>query len=490
MARVVAGPKRAAMDPLKHSQALGGVLAFLGVAGCMPLLHGPQGCSAFAKALLTRHFREPVPLQTTAVTEVSAVLGATESLLAALATVTERHRPQVIGVLTTGVTEVCGEDLAGALRTYRAGAPAGGPLVVAASTPDFHGGLSDGWSAALTALVTATVAGAAPVAGRDRAAGDAPGPGGPSGPAGWASGAVGPGAVDPGLVAVLAGPSLTAVDLDEIAGLVRGVGLRPVLVPDLSGSVDGHLADGWSPLTTGGTTVADLGRLPAAGTVCTVGAAAGPAGAALAARSGAVLSGHDHLSGLAAVDAFVAGLLAVARDRSGGRAVVSERIRRWRARLADGLLDSHFVLGGARVAVAGEPEFLVAVSSLLAGAGAEVVAAVSATDADVLRRAPCAEVVVGDLVDLADRAGDAGAELVVAGSHARDLAAGIGAAHLVAGFPVHDRLGVQLRATAGYRGSLQFLVDAGNELLEHRRHGSRPGPDPTGSDALWRGVPC
>ena len=469
MASVVAGPKRAVMDPCKHSQALGGVMAFLGVAGCMPLLHGTQGCSAFAKALLTRHFREPIPVQTSAVTQVSAVLGATESLLAALATVTDRHRPDVIGVLTTGVTEVSGEDLAGALRTYRAGAAAGGPLVIGASTPDFRGGLSDGWAAALTALVTAEVvdpAGAGPVA-----AGSA-------------------GELDRSVVAVLAGPSLTAVDLDEVAGLVRGFGLRPVLVPDLSGSLDGHLAEGWSPLTTGGTTVVDLRRLPGAGTVQVAGSAAGPAGVALAARSGAVLHVHDHLSGLAAVDGFVAELLALAPRGRDGRAAVPDGVRRGRARLTDGLLDSHFVLGGARVALAAEPEYLVAVSTLLADAGAEIVAAVSPTDAEVLRQAPCAQVVVGDLVDLADRAADAGAELVVAGSHARDLAGRIGAGHLVAGFPVYDRLGAQLRGSAGYGGSLRFLVDAANALLDHRRYGARPAPGPAGSDSLWEGVTC
>ena len=62
MARVVAGGKPAAIDPLKHSQPLGGALVFLGLANTMPMLHGSQGCTAFAKALLTRHFREPIPL--------------------------------------------------------------------------------------------------------------------------------------------------------------------------------------------------------------------------------------------------------------------------------------------------------------------------------------------------------------------------------------------------------------------------------------------
>ena len=444
MARVVTGGRKGAIDPLKHSQPLGGALVFLGLNRTMPVLHGSQGCTAFAKALLTRHFGEPIPLQTTAVTEVTAVLGGGDSLLAALDTIRAKQRPDVIGVLTTGLTEVSGEDVDGELRAYvaeRAGGAPGGPddeagvpLVVWASTPDFRGGLSDGWATALEALVRA-----APL--------DPPS-------------ARRPGDAEP--VAVLAGPSLTAVDLDELAALVRGFGLDPVIVPDLSGSLDGHLASAWSPLTTGGTTLDGLRSLGAARTILVAGATAASAGAALAGRTGAEVIRYAHLSGLAAVDALVADLM----DRTGRPA--PPQAHRWRGRLADGLLDTHFVLGGARVAIAAEPEPLVAAGSLLAAAGAEIVAAVSPTGAPVLDTAPWAEVVVGDLADLTERAADGGAELLLAGAHGRAVAERLGAAYLPLGFPVYDRLGPQLRATAGYRGSLQLLVDAANVLLDHR----------------------
>jgi nitrogenase molybdenum-iron protein NifN len=149
---------------------------------------------------------------------------------------------------------------------------------------------------------------------------------------------------------------------------------------------------------------------------------------------------------------------------------VPQRERRCRARLTDGLLDTHFVLGGARVALALEPEQLVGVGSLLRDVGAEIVAAVSPTSAPVLDRAPWDEVVVGDFTDLEERAAEGGADLILASSHGRAVAERIGAAHLPLGFPVHDRLGPQLRGTAGYRGSLELLVDAANRLLDHQGH--------------------
>ncbi len=451
--RIVLGGRSAAIDPLKHSQPLGAALMFLGVARCMPLMHGSQGCASFAKALLTRHFNEPIPLQTTAVTEVGAVLGAGDALLAALDAIAAKQRPDVIGVCTTGLTEVSGEDVAGELRDHLDERADGGPLVVLVSTPDFRGGLTDGWEAALRALVTAAPL-QSPV--------DADTPAGPT-------------------VAFLAGPSLSAVDLDELAGLARAFGVDPIVLPDLSGSLDGHLADAWSPITTGGTSAADLGRLGAAASVQAVGGTAAAAAGALATRTGAPASIHSHLSGVGHTDALVAEL----QELTGAPAPAG--VRRWRARFVDGLLDTHFVLGGARVALALEPEQLVAVSSLLHDVGAEVVVAVSPTDHPQLAGACCDEVVIGDFEDLTERGSDGGAELVLASSHARGAVRRLGAAHLEIGFPVFDRLGTALRSSAGYRGSLQLLVDAANRLLDHRAVHDHPGTAFSGAGARHAG---
>ena len=57
MARVTLSKKACTVNPLKMSQPLGGALAFMGVDGCMPLLHGSQGCTSFGLVLFVRHFR-------------------------------------------------------------------------------------------------------------------------------------------------------------------------------------------------------------------------------------------------------------------------------------------------------------------------------------------------------------------------------------------------------------------------------------------------
>lgn len=52
MAIINVANKALTVNPLKQSQALGASLAFLGLKGTIPLFHGSQGCTAFAKVVL------------------------------------------------------------------------------------------------------------------------------------------------------------------------------------------------------------------------------------------------------------------------------------------------------------------------------------------------------------------------------------------------------------------------------------------------------
>jgi nitrogenase molybdenum-iron protein NifN len=434
MATIVQDAKPVTVDPLRHSAPLGAVLAFLGVARCMPLLHSSQGCAALAKVLLTRHFRETIPLQTSALTEVNTILGSGDSLLAGIATVAERQQPDLIAVITTGLVDAAGEDVRRTLR-LRSGAP---PVVLAAVS-DLGGGLEQGYAAAVETLVAELVL---------------PGAGPP---------------VD-GQVTLLPGPALSPLDVEELRETAQAFGLRTVVLPDSSRSLDGHLDDDWAPLLSGGT---PLGAVATAGRSAAVLALG--AGLASAAR---MLTGTDawtvpHAVGLDASDALVGQLAAVAgRD-------VPDVLRHWRRRLTDGLLDGSGVLAGRRVALALEPDLLAGVAALLTEAGCHVVTAVSPNATDHLRDMPCDEVVVGDFEDTEERARDAGAELLVASSHGAATAKRLGIPLLRLGFPVVDRLGSQHLTSVGYRGSLRLLFAVANRLL------AVPDGVPNPSTTLW-----
>ena len=48
MAEIIKRNKAMSVNPLKASQPMGGSLACLGFDRAMPMLHGSQGCTAFA----------------------------------------------------------------------------------------------------------------------------------------------------------------------------------------------------------------------------------------------------------------------------------------------------------------------------------------------------------------------------------------------------------------------------------------------------------
>ena len=104
------------VNPIAHSQPMGATLAFLGVKDCLPLMHGAQGCASFTKVLFTRHFSEPIAIQNTAVSDITAVLdGGDYSILTAIENVTKKAKPSLIGLHTTGLTETKGDDIRGAV---------------------------------------------------------------------------------------------------------------------------------------------------------------------------------------------------------------------------------------------------------------------------------------------------------------------------------------------------------------------------------------
>ncbi|GAB6054547.1 nitrogenase iron-molybdenum cofactor biosynthesis protein NifN [Magnetospira thiophila] len=433
MAEIVKRKKALSVNPLKSSQTIGAALAFLGLARSLPMLHGSQGCTAFGKVFFVRHFREPIPLQTTAIDQISAVMGTDDSVVEGLKTICENSRPAIIGLPTTGLVETEGTDVTLAVRTFRDKYPEYADVVVVpVSTPDFTGCLETGFAAALSALFEAVL------------------PAQPQGLVGRR----------PRQVNLLVNATLTPGDVEELKVLVEAFDLRPVVVPDLSDSLDGHLPENdFNPLTTGGTPMDDLRTLGEAAATIVVGASLSKPADVLAARTGVPDHRFDHLMTLAEMDRLVMTLGEIAgRD-------VPVRIDRQRSRLQDAMLDCHFSIGFSKIAVAGDPDLLNGFAHLLTSMGAEVVAAVSPTNAPVFARIPTAMVKIGDLEDLHNLALEQGAELIIGNSHTVATAERLNRPLLRAGFPQYDWIGGFARTWIGYPGIRQSLFDIANLLL-------------------------
>jgi nitrogenase molybdenum-cofactor synthesis protein NifE len=424
--KIIARRKAVAVNPLKQSQPLGAALAFLGIQGAMPLFHGSQGCTAFAKVLLVNHFQEAIPLATTAMSEVSTVLGGDDNVHGGLLTVIQNSQPKLVGLFTTGLTETRGDDMQGILRDFHIANPEVTVPIVFASTPDYKGSLEDGFARAVESLVQTVPE---------------------------------PGEINPRQVTLLASAAFGPGDVAELKEMVEAFGLRAIAVPDLSTSLDGHLDDADHYTTpTGGTPIADLQAVGRSAFTLALGDSMTGAAKILTERFGTPTQTFTRLTGLGAVDDFLHALTQLSGQP------VPAKYQRQRRQVQDAMLDTHFFFGRKRVAIALEPDLLHNVAWWLHSTGAEIQTAIAPAPSPLLKDLPIEQVTIGDLEDLEDLG--ATADLWITNSKARPIARRLGIPLYLHGFPMLEHLGNGHRCTVGYRGTLDLLFAIGNILLE------------------------
>lgn len=434
--RVKVSSKAATVNPQKNSPALGATMAYLGIHNMLGLLHGAQGCSTFIRLQLSRHYKESIALNATAMSEDTAIFGGWDNLKKGIGRVIEKFHPDVVGVMTTGLTETMGDDVQSAIVHFRQEHPETAHIpIIHAATPDYCGSLQEGYAAAVEAIVATLPEG---------------------------------GAIVPDQVNLLPGAHLTPADVEEIKELIESFGLSVLCIPDISNAMDGHIDEVVLPLSTGGITVDEIRKAGRSVATLYVGDSLAKAALRLKGKFGIPAHGFTSLTGLAETDRFMEALSAIS-----GRPI-PEKHRRWRSRLMDAMVDSHYQFGTRKVAIALESDNLKTLTRFLAGMGCEIQAALSATRTRGLDGILCDNVFVGDLEDLEEAA--VGADLIVANSNGRQAAAKLGiGAHLRAGLPVFDRLGAHQKVWVGYRGTLNLVFETANIFQANAREAQKLG---------------
>ncbi len=405
------------INPLKHSPSIGAAIALQGIDNAITVLHGSQGCNFLGKVLLTRHFMEPISMMSTKVFAEDVVMGSEERLKITVQDVLKKNSknsPEIIGVLSTALAEVRGENFEAVLSEFR-----GGPAVVMhIQTPDYKGGLEEGYAAAVEKLILLAE----------------------------------PKPTKSNRVNIIVGSNITPADASELRSIIEDFGLEPVFLPDPA-ALDGSRGR-FSAIASGGTKLEDIKTMGSATLTLVIGPSLTKAGKILFKQCKVPFVVLDSLTGLDASDRFFSLLLEISNRKE-----IPARYQRERRILVDGMRDAVDIIGGKRIALAQEPDAALGLCGVLSEMVAEVPMVVIPTESSVADQIPAQEVVIGDYGSIKGRF-----DLLIAGSHGKLPAKELGLGHFEWGFPVFNRLGINTTLTIGYRGTLNMINQIGNHI--------------------------
>uniref|UniRef100_I2Q5K1 Nitrogenase molybdenum-iron protein, alpha and beta chains n=1 Tax=Desulfovibrio sp. U5L TaxID=596152 RepID=I2Q5K1_9BACT len=429
---------------------LGAAIAFRGVEGAIPFLHGSQGCATYMRRYIISHFREPMDIASSALGEKQAVFGGGPNLKKGILNVMSKYGATVVGVASTCLTETIGDDVPRLLAEFKkefADLPL--PEIVHVSTPSYSGTHMEGWHAAVAALAGQLVREKAPAERRVNLI---------------------PGFVSP-------------ADLRYFKEILADYGLAATILPDISETLDRPALLDYEKLPAGGTKLVDIQAMSGALGTIECGRANHPAETAgdnLARRFGVPNHRVGIPIGIRETDAFFEALEALSGTP------LPAKYADERGRLVDAYVDGHKYVAGKRAIVYGEEDFVIAMVAFLAEIGVKpILAATGATCKNF--KAALAEVTAGilpeppearegvDFHDIAEQAEHLAPDLLVGHSKGYRYAKAMGVALMRVGFPIHDRFGGQRMLHVGYRGTQALFDLLVNTLLERKQEDSAVG---------------
>ncbi len=427
---------------------LGAGIAFRGIEGCIPLIHGSQGCSTYIRRYVISHFKEPIDIASSNFSEESAIFGGGDNLKTALDNLTRQYKPAVIGIASTCLSETIGDDIRLYLDQYvKAKKGEEIPLLLHASTPSYRGTHVDGFHEAVRTAVVALARGGP----REESLNVLPG-------------------------------FISPEDLRHLKEILADFPIGTTLLPDYSETLDGESWEAYQKLSAGGTTmqaIREMGRAKATLQFSKSLAGQKTAATHLEEKFGVPAVNLTMPIGIRASDRFFEAI----REWTG--LPVPKKYERERGRLVDAYIDGHKYLFGKRAVIYGEADFVTAMVSFLDEIG--IVPALCATGAatggfrqevlsviDNTREAP--EIVDDtDFMTMLETARGVGAEIVIGNSKGYSLARKLGIPLVRAGFPIHDRIGGQRILHVGYRGAQQLFDRIVNTLIEAGQEASPIG---------------
>ena len=428
------------INPAKTCQPIGALYAALGIHRCLPHSHGSQGCCAYHRSALTRHYKEPVMAGTSSFTEGSSVFGGQANLLQAINNMFTIYEPEVIAVHTTCLSETIGDDIPQIVAKARdEGKIPKGKYVIHANTPSYVGSHVTGFANMVKGMVDYFAAGDGHKENRINLI---------------------PGYVEP-------------ADMEEIKRLAGELGVSTIMFPDTSNVLNSPQTGRYAMYPSGGVTVADLIRTGnSMGTVALGRLASGPAARALDTKCKVPCEILDLPIGLMATDRFIDTLRQIAGVS------VPDSLNIERGRLLDVITDMHQYFFGRKVALAGDPDQLISLTEFLVSVDMWPIHIVTGTPGkkfesrikEITKDVPHPVNVkaTGDMFLLHQWIKNEPVDLLIGNTYMKYIARDEDIPLVRYGFPILDRIGHSYFPTVGYRGGLRLLEKILDALMDRQ----------------------
>ncbi|MDR2401506.1 MAG: hypothetical protein LBD73_07650 [Deferribacteraceae bacterium] len=425
------------INPCKTCQPVGALYAALGVHRCMPHSHGSQGCASYHRTFLSRHFKEPAIASTSSFTEGASVFGGGANIRTSVKNVFDIYKPDIIAVHTTCLSETIGDDMNAYIQDMEI---PDGKYVVHANTPSYVGSHINGYFNMMSGFINYL-----------------------SKKSGRSNGKAGifPGFVNPG-------------DMRELKRIAKLIGASIILFPDTSMVMDAPMTGNYSMYPKGGTGIPEIESLGDCNRVFALGELTSEEPANILLRKcGVAYTTLPLPLGIENTDLFLMKLSRWAKNE------VPYELEEERGQLLDVILDSHFYLSDKSVAVFGDPDTVLGLTSLLLEMGMIPKYVITGTPGDAFKRkadalfkkygrTDCKAKAPADLFELHQWIKNDSIDLLIGTSYGKQIAKAEDIPFVRAGFPILDRYVHSYFPMLGYAGALRLAEKITCALMDRQ----------------------
>ena len=447
----------------KQCTPLGACIAFKGIEGVLPMLHGSQGCATYIRRYLISHYREPVDIASSNFSEETTIFGGNRNFNTGIDNIISQYQPKVVAIASTCLSETIGEDVPKLINEYKAinADKPEVPEMIFASTPSYNGTHAEGFFNAIQAAVK-TLAESGDKTGNHI-----------------------------NLISSLISPE----DIRHLKEILEDFGLEAMLFPDYSDTLDNTSWDAYTRIPDGGTPISQLKASGSARATVELGFIKNSGGMNGKIKDNyLVQSAGQFLKDKFDVPCFETGLpvginetdkfLEILSSLSGKP--VPEKYKRQRGRLVDLYIDGHKYLSGKKAVIFGEEDLVVALAAFASEIGIKPVLCATGGESGKLRET--LKKVLGPMYDEETIIGQGMSfdrmdevmqqikpDLMIGNSKGYYIARKMDIPIVRCGFPIHDRIGAQHFRMLGYEGATTFFSQICNTLLEDKQRKSPVG---------------